>query len=98
MGFTFLDRELVCKDCGEAFVWSAGEQEFYAVMGFDNDPARCPACRRQRRYGNRRPPQKYRIVCSGCGEIATVPFRPRPGRAVYCRKCYHSKPKKPDVA
>ena len=26
----FEDKTLVCKDCGKEFVWTAGEQEFYA--------------------------------------------------------------------
>ena len=25
------DKTLVCKDCGKEFVWTAGEQEFYAM-------------------------------------------------------------------
>ena len=25
------DKELVCKDCGKTFVFTAGEQEFYAA-------------------------------------------------------------------
>ena len=27
----FEDKTLVCKDCGKEFVWTAGEQEFYAA-------------------------------------------------------------------
>jgi len=27
---TFQDRTLSCVDCGESFVWTAGEQGFYA--------------------------------------------------------------------
>ena len=30
----FEDKTLVCKDCGKEFVWTAGEQEFYASRGF----------------------------------------------------------------
>ena len=30
----FEDKTLVCKDCGTEFVWTAGEQEFYASHGF----------------------------------------------------------------
>ena len=33
------DKTLVCKDCGKEFVWTAGEQEFYASRGFENQPA-----------------------------------------------------------
>ena len=39
------DKTLVCKDCGKEFVWTAGEQEFYASRGFENQPQRCKACR-----------------------------------------------------
>ena len=36
----FEDKTLVCKDCGKEFVWTAGEQEFYASRGFENQPDR----------------------------------------------------------
>ena len=35
------DKTLVCKECGNEFVFSAGEQEFYAERGFQNEPQRC---------------------------------------------------------
>ena len=28
------DKTLVCKECGKEFVFTAGEQEFYAERGF----------------------------------------------------------------
>ena len=31
------DKTLICKDCGAEFVFTAGEQEFYASKGFVND-------------------------------------------------------------
>jgi CxxC-x17-CxxC domain-containing protein len=31
--------------------------------------------------------QKFDAVCSTCGNKTTVPFKPEPGRAVYCREC-----------
>ena len=43
------DRILSCKDCGQQFVFSTGEQEFYAQKGFQNDPARCAPCRRAKK-------------------------------------------------
>jgi ssDNA-binding Zn-finger/Zn-ribbon topoisomerase 1 len=43
------DRTLVCKDCGKEFVFTVGEQEFYKEKGFDNDPVRCPECRKARK-------------------------------------------------
>ncbi len=43
------DKTLVCKDCGTEFVFTAGEQQFYAEKGFTNEPQRCPACRKARK-------------------------------------------------
>ncbi len=43
------DRTLSCKECGSEFNFTAGEQDFYAEKGFQNEPARCPACRRARK-------------------------------------------------
>ena len=43
------DKTLVCKDCGNEFVFTAGEQEFYAERGFTNEPKRCKACRDAKR-------------------------------------------------
>ncbi len=40
------DKKLVCKDCGNTFIWTAGEQEFYQQKGLTNEPKRCPDCRR----------------------------------------------------
>lgn len=43
------DKTLVCKDCGQEFTFTAGEQEFYAEKGFTNEPQRCkPAVTRAR--------------------------------------------------
>jgi CxxC-x17-CxxC domain-containing protein len=42
------DRTITCADCGQEFVFSASEQQFYADRGF-SDPRRCPTCRAQRK-------------------------------------------------
>jgi CxxC-x17-CxxC domain-containing protein len=44
----YADRVLTCADCGQEFVFSASDQEFYAGRGF-TDPRRCPSCRASRR-------------------------------------------------
>ena len=49
------DKTLVCKECGQEFVFTAGEQEFYAERGFQNEPQRCKACRRRARLPERAP-------------------------------------------
>jgi CxxC-x17-CxxC domain-containing protein len=40
----YSDRNLVCADCGQEFVFTARDQEFYAGRGF-SEPRRCPSCR-----------------------------------------------------
>ena len=50
------DKTLVCKECGNEFVFTAGEQEFYAERGFQNEPQRCKACRDARKNNARGPP------------------------------------------
>jgi hypothetical protein len=38
-------KELVCRDCGMPFTWTASEQAFYANLGYV-PPRRCPTCRK----------------------------------------------------
>ncbi len=49
METNYQDIEITCKECGEKFIFTAGEQEFYAQKGFSNQPVRCLACRRARK-------------------------------------------------
>ena len=42
------DKTLTCKDCGAEFVFTEGEQAFYAEKGF-SEPTRCPECRKARK-------------------------------------------------
>jgi CxxC-x17-CxxC domain-containing protein len=42
------DRTLTCRDCGQAFTFTAGEQAFYQERGF-SEPQRCPSCRQARK-------------------------------------------------
>ena len=99
---SYADRTLTCRDCGQAFVFTAGEQEFHAMKGFTNEPGRCPDCRAARKSrqggggsyggggysggGGRR--EMYTAVCSGCGGEAVVPFQPRGDKPVYCSACF----------
>ncbi len=182
----FEDREMPCADCGELFVFTAGEQQFFAEKGFRESPRRCKACRDMRRQkklgresavssgdtraprpgmpsgrpqggpadgeqrgrfdrpraggdrgapraggpggdrgapraggpgGDRnggrgprpggpgggrgergdRPPRAagtlHEATCSTCGNQTLVPFKPSPGRPVYCKDCF--KPRAP---
>jgi CxxC-x17-CxxC domain-containing protein len=90
----YSDKTLRCRDCGRDFVFSAGEQEFYAGKGLLNEPGRCPDCRSARRNrpsgmgmdGGRR--EMHSAICASCGVETQVPFLPRGDRPVYCSTCF----------
>ncbi|MEK7572086.1 MAG: zinc-ribbon domain containing protein [Patescibacteria group bacterium] len=88
------DQTIKCKDCGQDFVWTAREQEFYQEKGL-NAPLRCKDCRAKARAnfngggrGNGGDRQSFEITCSECGAKDTVPFQPKGDRPVLCRNCF----------
>ncbi len=86
----FVDKSLMCRDCGIEFTFSAGEQEFYQSKGLVKEPGRCPECRQLRREGHAvtRVRSTHQVPCAICGSIAEVPFLPTQGRPVYCQDCF----------
>ena len=44
----FQDKSLNCVDCGAEFIWTAGEQLFFADKNFKNEPKRCKSCKAKR--------------------------------------------------
>lgn len=43
------DKKIVCKDCGQDFLFTEGEQAFYKEKGLQSEPQRCPKCRKARK-------------------------------------------------
>lgn len=93
----YQDETLRCRDCGEDFVFTAREQEFYAEKGFSNKPVRCKTCRNARKGqrdgggsgGDRRPAREmYDAICAECGAPTKVPFVPKNDRPIYCSECF----------
>ena len=82
------DKTLVCKECGKEFVFTAGEQEFYASKGFVNEPQRCKECRTARKNAGKAAREMFTTVCAKCGKEAKVPFQPSTDRPVYCSACF----------
>jgi CxxC-x17-CxxC domain-containing protein len=92
----FQDRILNCVDCGGEFVWTAGEQQFFADKNFKNEPKRCQACKGKRASrpnggGAARERVETAATCSACGKDTTVPFKPTQGRPVFCKECFQSR-------
>jgi len=93
------DKNMTCKDCGQGFVFSVSEQEFYKSKGFENEPTRCADCRAKRkresgggRGGDRSSPREmFTVNCSECHKETQVPFKPTQDKPVYCRECFQAK-------
>jgi len=95
----YSDKQITCVDCGAEFVFSAGEQERFAQLGFTNEPKRCAPCRAAKKAaagpGSRPagrssggPREMFPAVCADCGQQTQVPFNPRGDRPVYCSDCF----------
>ncbi len=98
-----VDSTLACRDCGQSFTFTSGEQEFYASRGF-SEPSRCPSCRQARKAergggdsygsyggGSRGSREMFTATCSACGKDAQVPFQPSGDKPVYCSDCFQQR-------
>ena len=92
----FVDETLVCKDCGNEFVFTAGEQRFYKEKGFMNKPKACKACRDAKKNAGKAPREYFETVCAQCGGVAKVTFQPSEDRPVYCSACFEERKKAQD--
>lgn len=82
----FTDKKLVCKDCGNEFLFSAGEQAFHAQHGLRNEPRRCAICREMMRMRN----DDKRMSMASRSDGPRGPGGPLPPRTTFrttCGKC-----------
>ena len=89
----FEDKQLQCCDCANAFVFSAGEQEFFATKGLSNQPKRCENCRvicRVSRAG-KSADNVSKAVCFQCQSEFLLPFRPTGYKPTFCNACFRAK-------
>ena len=87
----YQDKTILCKDCGQEFIFTVGEQEFYAERGFQNEPQRCKNCRDSRKNSGRAQREQHIAICAECGQEAKLPFQPSSDRPVYCSECFAKK-------
>lgn len=90
------DKQITCKDCGSKFLFTESEQDFYKKQNFENEPQRCPDCRRAKKQqrparGFNAPREMFSVVCSDCGTETSVPFKPSSDKPVYCKDCYQAR-------
>ena len=43
------DKKIICKDCGKEISFHSWRARILQRKGFDNEPVRCPDCRRARK-------------------------------------------------
>jgi CxxC-x17-CxxC domain-containing protein len=94
----FEDTTIKCVDCGEDFIWTAGEQVFFHDKGLKNSPKRCKPCKQAKnerlaaiaaaQAAGVRQRIEVSVNCAQCGQQTTVPFYPSQGRPVFCRSCF----------
>ncbi len=85
------DQQLQCRDCGQNFTFTEGEQQFFASKNL-SAPQRCKDCRNARKAERTTDRVMHDAVCGKCGSQCQVPFKPRPveegGRPVLCKACF----------
>lgn len=94
----FQDKKLFCKDCQKEFIWSKGEQKFFADKGFTSAPIRCSDCRKKKKAGlgnvgavkdkSFSSDQMYEVKCSKCSKISEIPFKPVDPDGIMCSQCF----------
>lgn len=87
----FVDETLICKECGNEFVFTAGEQQFYKEKGFLNKPKSCKACRDAKKNAGKPERQYFIATCAECGGEAKLNFQPSNDRPVYCSACFEAR-------
>ncbi len=103
MNFTdkqvFDDKDLICRDCGQSFVFSSGEQEFFSLRGLINEPKRCSNCRVVARVQRSDKPSKQiaEVACADCAAMTKVPFQPTGVRPVYCANCLRERKRRGEL-
>lgn len=81
------DKTLVCKDCGNKFIWTAGEQKFFLEKGLQNIPKRCKICTAKNRDKLRDKHPMWWVKCKECGKKNEVPFEPKT-EDLLCEECF----------
>jgi len=54
------DKVLICADCNEEFVFTAGAQQYFLEKGFRDEPKRCKGCYTQLKKEKRQQQKNHR--------------------------------------
>jgi CxxC-x17-CxxC domain-containing protein len=84
------NKMMTCCDCGENFLFTVNEQEFFKEKNLKNLPKRCPNCRvisKVKRTGKIFDATSS-VNCAACGVLTVVPFKAKGYKPVYCATCF----------
>ncbi|MEI8143205.1 MAG: zinc-ribbon domain containing protein [Candidatus Berkelbacteria bacterium] len=91
------EKILICKDCGNKFAFTTGEQKFFIDKGLQNIPKRCKPCAAKFRAALHEKHPVWWIKCKNCGKKAEVPFEPL-SEDILCESCFGAEIEKRDKA
>ena len=87
----FQDITLYDKDTGEAFIFTAKEQEFFARQGFTHVPAHSPERRKMLREQRYKGKPIFNVTCASCGRVGKITQEPIDPKKILCEYCFTEK-------
>ncbi len=91
-----MSDKLVCRACGNEFMFEVDEKLLYEKMGFANMPGRCKVCRgsdKALKVAVKPEKETYSAICDECGRETQLPFKPKGDKPVYCKACFTARRK-----
>jgi CxxC-x17-CxxC domain-containing protein len=80
------DLLLMCSDCGQEFVFTAGEQQFFQERGYSS-PRRCKPCRQAKSAGGGHAPSHSQHESGGYSAGSGAGAGMSSGTTVVCASC-----------
>ena len=81
-----IDETLECRDCGDLFLFTIQEQEYYRDKGLKHNPSRCPTCRKKNREQIQA--SQVPVRCRRCHKNGFVPEAIPEAVDVLCESCF----------
>ena len=84
----FTDITLFDIDTGEPFIFTAGEQEFFARQGFQHVPKRAPENRKKIRELRVKGKETFNVICIRCKKVGNILQEPPDPKHILCEYCF----------
>lgn len=87
----FQDVTLYDRDTGDAFIFTAKEQEFFAKQGFTHVPAHSPERRKELREKRYKGKPVFNVKCMNCQRVGKITQEPPYPKHILCEYCFNDK-------